>query len=59
MGDRYSSGYLSKLFGVSITCIHTWEKRGIIPESQRDKVNNRRFWTKEQVEEAKKRTGRV
>lgn len=59
MGNRYTSGDLSKMLGVTITCIHNWEKRGIIPTAQRDKVNNRRFWTKEQTEEAKKRTGRI
>ena len=49
MEEKYQVGYLSKLLGVSVTSVYNLEKRGVIPEAQRDKINNRRFWTKEQT----------
>jgi len=58
MEQKYQVGYLSQLLGVSVTSIYNLEKRGTIPTACRDKINNRRFWTEEQIEETKKRTGR-
>lgn len=59
MEERYRVGHLSHLLGVSVTSIYNLEKRGTIPKAHRDKINNQRFWTKEQIEETKKRTGRA
>ena len=58
MKDRFSTGYLAKTLRLSRTTIYDWESRSIIPKAHRDKVSGRRFWTCEQIEEAKKKTGR-
>ena len=58
MDEKYQVSYLSRLLGVSVTSVYNLEKRGTIPKAHRDKINNRRFWTKEQIEETKQRTGR-
>jgi len=58
MTERYSTGHLIKMLGITTTTLYDWEEKEIIPKGHRDKVNGRRYWTKEQVEEIKIKTGR-
>jgi DNA-binding transcriptional MerR regulator len=58
MEKRFWSGDLKRILNIAYPTIYNWEEKGIIPTGERDKISRRRYWTKEQVEEAIKNSGR-
>lgn len=47
----YRPGEVARELGVSYQTILLWEKKGLIPKAKR--VNNRRLFTREQLEDIK------
>ena len=55
---RFYINDILKLLGVSKNTYLNWEKLGKIPKAKRDPMNNYRYWSKADVKQLMKATGR-
>jgi DNA-binding transcriptional MerR regulator len=58
MDKRYYVAQVVKMLGISRKTLYLWEAAGKIPKPRRDPMSRYRYWTKAEVANLKKMTGR-
>ena len=54
----YKVSDVAEILGITTRSLYNWEKAGKIPKPHRDPMSNYRLYTKEDIENLKKLTGR-